>query len=338
MTDGATPPFPPPPGDPDWASPRWNAAGVPIVPPIEPGLWRRGHRIAVRPFNLDALTKASVAVLRLHWRALLVVTFVLALPYSLASAYLTRETFGFFGRLQLNETQSRLPPGYFHDLGLVYALGLLQALVVSPIVSVGVLRTSVGTFAGETPRAWQVARYGLRRLGSALWVGLLMLAVFLAMCLPAGALFALAVRASVWPLAVLLVIGFAFAVVLVSARLALSMAALVVEDLRGTAALRRSWDLSRRFMWKILGNTFVISFLAGLAAGILSMPRTLVTFNGTPSEWPIAGIFTALAGAVVTAPMMAAAAFLYIHCRVVEEGLTNDGLDADLRRQPSAWT
>jgi hypothetical protein len=111
MTDGATPPFPPPPGDPDWATAGWNALGAPIVPPIDPEQWRRGSRIAVRPFDLDALIKASVAILRLHWRALLGVTFVLVLPYSLASAYLTRETFGFFGRLRLNETQSGLPPG-----------------------------------------------------------------------------------------------------------------------------------------------------------------------------------------------------------------------------------
>jgi hypothetical protein len=117
------------------------------------------------------------------------------------------------------------------------------------IVAGAITRAAAGTFLGRNLDVGDSYRYAVARVGSIILVGLLM---------------GLAIAAGF----VLLVIPGFF----VLTKLTATLPALVIEDRRGSAALRRSWDLVTGFGWPVFGTIVVAWLLSGIVAGILTAP------------------------------------------------------------------
>jgi hypothetical protein len=104
--------------------------------------------------------------------------------------------------------------------------------------------------------------------------------------------------------------------------LAVSVPAVVVEDVRGTNAMRRSWALVSGNFWHALGVVVVAAIITGIIAGLIG------SIGG--SNRIVGAIFTAL-GQVIVAPYSAlVTVLLYLDLRARRENLTASQLRAEL--------
>jgi hypothetical protein len=103
---------------------------------------------------------------------------------------------------------------------------------------------------------------------------------------------------------------------------AVSVPALVIENRRGTQAMRRSWNLVSGHFWHALGVILVAAIIAGIVSGIIR------AIGG--SNWVAGWIFGAI-GQIITSPFTAlVSVILYLDLRARKEALTADTLRAEL--------
>ncbi len=186
------------------------------------------------------------------------------------------------------------------------------SVFVSLVLQGAIGRAGARTLLGQDISPEEAFRFGTKRALPILWVSFLtglLIAVF-------GLLLVLrAFGAIVW----VVIAVFLFT------RLAVSVQALVVEDQRGSKALRRSFDLTSGHFWHVLGAVL----LAGIIAGIVS---AVITAIGAAGGIVLRIIFAAIA-AILTTPFTALVGVLiYIDLRARKESLGPDGLAADLAR------
>jgi hypothetical protein len=179
---------------------------------------------------------------------------------------------------------------------LVALLGVLASVALGTAEQGALTWAAMRALLELEPPLGRAARMGLRRFWSVLLLSLLVgLSVGLGLVL-------------------LVVPGL---VVLV--RLAVVMPVLFVEDLRGRAALRRSWALVRGRSWAVAGVLLLAGFVGGLASvagselvALLGLPREI---GGVVASILVSPLAALLAGAVyidlrarelATAPVLAA--------------------------------
>ncbi|WP_232223518.1 DUF7847 domain-containing protein [Arthrobacter sp. FB24] len=133
-------------------------------------------------------------------------------------------------------------------------------------------------------------------------------------------------------------------ILLVSIRLMVTPAAIVVEEQGVLDGLRRSWQLTRHNWWRIFGIVLVISLLIGIISQIVQIPIGLATGGFSSVIAPHGGddgqrvlsavvgiasiIVTAVIGAVGYAFQTSVMGLLYMDLRMRKEGL-----DLALQRQ-----
>lgn len=101
-----------------------------------------------------------------------------------------------------------------------------------------------------------------------------------------------------------------------------SVPALVIENRRGTAAMKRSWKLVSGSFWHALGVILVAAIITGIVSGIIG------AVGG--SNWFVRWIFTAIAQ-IITVPFTAlVGVLLYLDLRARKEALSADTLRAEL--------
>ena len=106
------------------------------------------------------------------------------------------------------------------------------------------------------------------------------------------------------------------------AMLSVSIPALVIENLKGTDAMSRSWNLVKGHFWHVLGTVVVAALISGVVGGILG------SIGG--SNWFVNWIFTTI-GTIATAPFTALVTIiLYLDLRARVEALTADRLRSEL--------
>lgn len=113
---------------------------------------------------------------------------------------------------------------------------------------------------------------GLRRFWSVVGAGLL---VGIAIGLPlVGLTFCLitVVPGGIVPMFILAVPF----VVFLSTRWSLGSQAIILEDIGASRGLKRSWDLTQNFFWRVLGTSFAASLLSGL---LTVLPYVLVDYT-----------------------------------------------------------
>jgi hypothetical protein len=232
-------------------------------------------------------------------------------------------------REQLDVISSALGAQLLPAVLTFFAVTVLNALLIVP-VSAAVLgrRTSPAEM-------WQRAKGRLLpAVGLALLTGLALAAAVVVVLLP-GILLLVADQTALGVLLLLAgVIAAIVLAVLLAVRWALAAPALVLEKASVTTALRRSWRLTGRSFWRVLGILLLTGIIVSIGQAAISFPLSLLSSlpaagQSNPYEnlgtvfaqLLINGVGSIVAGAVFYPFNAASSALLYIDLRMRREGL-----------------
>ncbi len=277
----------------------------------------------LRPLRLGEVVDVAARLTRRDFAALVTILAVLVVWLQVLSPLLSFVTADdvvvidgqpfYFYADEASEDRAVLVAG---ALGILSALGSLAALAA--------MMRLVGRryVTGEAMRWGDAAGYGIRRIGSVLWIGILAaLAVGLTVL---GVGFGAAVIAAVAG-----AVGVALAIVAVIAvtafmytRLSLAFPALTEEDLRGSAAIRRSWDLVRGRWWPVFG-ALVLAFVIviGVQAGFGVALVGVLQLDSPALVLTLISVLNIVAQVLVFPFFAATLVVLYYDQRVRKEGL-----------------
>jgi hypothetical protein len=344
----SSPPPPPPPGSPLQPQGPWGELpGYPHVPAAaRPGI------VPLRPLGLGEIYDGAFQAVRSNPAAMVgaaavVVTVMTAVQLAL-QAWMT----GSLGTL-LQATEEAADGGELPDSAvLVDALGTsslaalltqvvsLVALAVLTAIAIVVVGSAVlGRRTGGSD-LWQRVRGRLLPLiGVTLLVGLITVGLVVAAFVPGLLAFLVSDVLAV----VLLLLGLAAALGLglwIDTRLALAGPALVLEEQRVVASIRRSWRLTSRGFWRVLGIRLLTLVIVFVTTAIVSAPFQIVgMLFGSDSSDPFAafaltlpqllltGVGQAIASTIVYPFAAAVTALLY-----VDQRMRLEGLDVELSR------
>jgi hypothetical protein len=227
----------------------------------EPG----GLRLA-RPRDFREIFADSLRILWQHLPKLLVLSSVVVVPVSLIVSGVGLE--------QLTSRYDSNPPP------AEYALpGLVNVLVVTPLISAICIRVLLAVEQGGAPQARQALVEGFEAFSP----------IFLAVLLAAAGI-ALGLILFVAP-GVYLFVRWYFV-----------PQAVVVEGARGPAALARSGVLTSGYWWRTFGIWVFASLIALIPAAVLAAPFTSLAESTDHSVWALVGMILA---EIVSAPFLA---------------------------------
>jgi hypothetical protein len=180
-------------------------------------------------------------------------------------------------------------------------LAALVALLLYQVLTGAITRNIATEVTGQDLDVEQSYRFGFARLGPILVVSILVgLATLLGL------------------------IVFIIPGIYIGVRLAVSTQALVVEDKRGTEAMRRSWDLVGGHWW----HAALTLLVAGLITGVVN---AVITAPFSAGAWLLQGIAAAVATTVTLPYGALVGVLLYLDLRARKERLDLDTLKADLQ-------
>lgn len=327
-------------------APGYNSAPG-WTPAVKPGL------IPLHPLTFGALLGKPFAALRHNPKVL----FGFAIVVQLIVAIITGAVVGavlVFTFLRI-ETLTPSHPDFYPVLWGSIAINALVVIAMGFVslaftaIMQGVVAANIGYAAlGEKPslgRLWRLMRPALWRLVG--WSVLQALAAFVMIAI-IGGIIALGIMAGVGGSGEGVALAVVFGVVLVlgmiplwvwlSTKLLLVPSILVLERPGLREALVRSWRLTRGRFWVIFGVTFLVNAIMSTAVSVVSMPLSfigslfgsLIAPTGANDASGIAVYIIASIApqllvfalqAVTVVVLCAAAAFIYLDCRMRYEGL-----------------
>jgi len=274
---------------------------------MEAGSWqigpRSGGKILDLAFNIyfgnviRLMAAASVVIVPLT-----ILTIVLSVI-----AFGEPSAFDEIGLVDIGDTTRQVDLNLYNTLQIV--IGVVT--ILSYLLVIGVTYTSANAaYLGQEVDVGESVRPAFHKLHSLLWVSILSI-VFTVLGLIA------------------LIVG----AVVVAVMLAVAIPVLMVEDIRGFKACRRSWDLIRKNGWR----TFAVLFVAGIFTGLITVIASLVAegANGLAEDninlWIVvtqllsglAYLFAAPFSAVVTV-------VLYYDARIRKEGFDIERLAGEI--------
>ncbi len=263
----------------------------------------------LQPMSLGDILDRAVRLYRrhfLHTVGIVSVPYILIVPVSAAIgsvSWVTGDPRALFKR----------------DL-IAFAVLMVVALVWLSFMSMGALARSVSErFLGEEPTVWGSYRSVLRRTLSLIWAYLL---AFLAWG-GVGFLGAVVIGIATVVSRLLLVLG-VIAVFVVSVtmffRLLLVTQVIMVENVRGVAALRRSWTLMRGNFWRAV-LILIFAFVVGLVMSfVLQLPFSLLARARPNPAYRILGTVMGQLAQIVSVPFGSIAfTLLYYDGRIRQE-------------------
>jgi hypothetical protein len=294
--------------------------------------WRRGRPLALGPMRVGQLLDGAFKLYRMRFGTLLAVVALVLLPFQILSLLLTLATL----------RPTRLPgiggtPGFtIQEPALWVAIGaaLVQVLFITPFLTASVVKVAADTYLGGEATVGSTYRAALPRVHSILWVTFLTGLAAALPLLPGGVLVFLG---AVEPLAVpagaigvvLLLLGIVPAVI-VFLRLSFAPAIVMVEGLKGTAALGRSWRLVRGLTWKVLGVTllgslivFALLLVLGAIFGVVVVvwfSDSFLTGGPGPAYFATEEAMNAVVAILTTPFLTLISVLLYFDARIRKEG------------------
>jgi hypothetical protein len=249
----------------------------------------------------------AVEVVKTRPRVVFGMVAVLVIPYNVIVAYLQRDLLGgagldeIFSNPALGINAAESGPGG----GAVLASLLLGPLTLS-LAGVGMGHLVTAWYAGGDPdlgdvllRLWRRSGVGI---GAFVIVHVAEGVAAMALFLPALAVMALAVATSP-------VVG--------------------VENLGPFASFRRSWELTGRRFFPVLGLTLLTGLMVSIVGQVLLLlPTTVALFVGD-AGWVVLAVGGSLAGVLTTALQAATSTLIYLDLRVRTEGLDIEMAAAD---------
>ena len=227
---------------------------------------------------------------------------VVAIPLTLLQYYLSTEVFVI--NIDPVTGQPVIDEAFWRAIAGSFATGLIGFVITQLLL--GALTRAAILGVAELPILGSDAyRFAFSRLGSILWVTFLSsLAIF------GGAL-------------LLLVPGLFLLV-----RFLVAMPVLIVEDVRGRAALRRSWRLVKGDGWIVFGLYILTAIIAGVLALLLTLPFR--------ESWLTAGVAGGIASALATPYVTVVIVYVYLDLRARKEYLGRAGLIRELTGEEPA--
>lgn len=307
-----------------------NGMGTP-PPPGTPGAQGgapagRSGPVAVRALNLGELLDGGFKLFMANWRTILLVTGVFVVPLQLVSTYLQRDLVG-AGMLEMlrdpRAGERFMDAGAGSDLAAL--LGVVNALVITPLVTGAVASAAAVSYLGGQPDAGSALRAALERWWALIVSWLLLMGAVVATVAVGAAMAGGGAAVGVVGLMVVGVVLFLagiLASLAVAALFAATVPAIVVERLGPIGGLRRSARLLRPRLLAVLGTLVVVGLLLTLLTVALgAVPQVVGMLLGDRLGW----LFMALGGTIaglVTTPMLAIVlTLLYFDGRVRQEGL-----------------
>lgn len=323
--------FGPPPGGPGPGGPGWMPPGM-RPPAPKPGI------VPLRPLGLGELLDGAFTGIRRNPKATLGLAAILMTIASIAQAvvsfYFVGETTSLSARAgdQISDAQA------VHLLGQLGG-GLAIALVVSVIATTiltGLLTIVYGrAVLGQSLTMGEAWRQVRPRLGRLLGVTVLILLIMLVVLgigfgIPIGIAVAVPNPGTI-VLAVLIGIAAVVAVLYLHVKLALAESAVVLENSGVVAALARSYRLTNRSFWRVLGILLLTSIIASVLNGVIQTPFAVGQVPMAMSDDPstalqLLSVLLSTIGAIIsttiTTPFVAGVGvLLYVDLRMRREGL-----------------
>jgi hypothetical protein len=205
----------------------------------------------------------------------------------------------------------------------------ILTLVATTLASAACFKAVADAYLGHRPEWRASMRAAIRRLGSVLWIVFLSGVVWVgapAAIIAGGAVLgAVVVQGDAAPLVVVpAVLGGLVVGVWLYISFAVAVPALLTEDARGTAALRRSFRLIRGRWWPVFGLLVLGAILTAIVSNVIALGLNALTFTDLGEDTLARLIISALSStvaSVIATPFQAAfVAVLYFDLRVRKEG------------------
>jgi hypothetical protein len=274
--------------------------GGPNPPPPPPPPGTPPGPGGLRPRTLGEILSGAFEIYKDNAAQLLVVVALVVVPLSLIGAVITEvvasgdeRTVTVFGETETISDRT---------LAAVVAGSIIAALVtiiISAVLQAATMRAAALATIGDPVDVEASYRWGFKRFGSVLLVAVLV--------------------------GIVVAIGFVLLVIpgiIFLTLLSVSIPALVIENRRGTDAMKRSWELASGNFWHVLGVVVVSWLIAAVVSGIIG------AIGG--DNWVVSWIFSAIAQILVAPFSALVSVLLYLDLRARKEALTSDSLRAEL--------
>jgi hypothetical protein len=256
-----------------------------------------GGLAALPPRRIGEILRTAFQLYRRYWRTLVAIAAVVVVPLTLLQ-YGIGHWFRSHGQQLHGQAEVSTS---FWAVASASLLAALVGLLLYQVLTGAITRNIATEVAGQDLDLEQSYRFGFARLGPILVVSILVgLATLLGL------------------------IVFVIPGIYIGVRLAVSIQALVVEDKRGSQAMRRSWDLVGGHWWHAAFTLLVAGLITGVVNAVITAP-----FGA--GAWFLQGIAAAVA-TIVTLPYGAlVGVLLYLDLRARKERLDLDTLKANLQ-------
>jgi hypothetical protein len=287
---------------------------------------------------------AAIKIVRAHFLTLARAALVVAIPSGIVVAVISVSV-----RSSEKSLVTSPATGTTLKLGDLYAILGGEILTVAITFIVGAFITAVcfrvigNAYLGQTANWRDALGFGWSRLLAVIWISVLTYLAVVVLALAVAVLIAVPVITHVTALTVLFSLMFgvggllAAVWFLIASRLAVPV--MMLEDIRGTKAIRRALRLCRGHWWSVFGTQLlagilvaVASFAVGIAAGAV-----FAVFHGSTTVSVVEGFLVQTINYMVFAPFSAAVlVVLTIDLRVRKEGFDIQLLSAQMGVAPSA--
>jgi hypothetical protein len=266
----------------------------------------------LRPLSVGQILDTSLKIFTSHWWTFMRIVLYIVAPLELINALVIGTAF------DVDDSADTLTDG---ETGLVIGAGLFAATVAiieGVLASAACYRGVTDAYMGRPPEWSESLGFAVRRLGPILWV------TFLTLLFTVLGLVALIVGA-----------------IFVGVALSVAIPVLVGENVRGMAALKRSYHLVKGRWWSTFGLLVLATLLAGIVAAIIAGILGAALGAGIDTDSLGGSLFVQsianIVANVVTVPFSAAVlVVLYYDLRVRKEGLDIELLARGLDDEPAA--
>ena len=271
---------------PQWESPEAQPA------PSGTSFGPRERPLPLRQMGIGEIIDAAVKLYRRDWLALIGIAAFVLVPATFIEVWVTQTIFG-----SVAATATPSNELVIQSLAVTLVIIAVELLIIQPFLYAAITRAAADAYLGESVSVDRTYRYALTRLLAILWISILA--------------------------SIVTIIGFILLIIpgiIVLVRLTLTAPVLVVEDVRGTKALGRSWRLTKGHFWRVLGLLVLSALIASVGAAIITIPTQFAAVALGEGGWPVAALGSALATVLITPFSSLIVVLLYFDMRIRKEG------------------
>lgn len=288
---------------------------------------------ALRPLGLGEIIDTAFKIYVRHWRSLMLLVAAVVIPAGVIESLLLADA------LPDDLVQSLGDPNVVPDeetleaafrfLRLATAAAFVQA-VAAILANAGTVRAVADVYLGNAPDWRESLGVAFRRLAAVLGTVLLIVVALAAISVAAWLLIsftALSASGRLGGLGILGMLGWLVLIVWLGVSWVAAIPTLIIERVRPSEALSRSFSLVRGRWWPTFGTLLVILLIVTVISGIAT--RVIGAFLPEPAGAPAGAVIT-IAIAIATTPFtVSALAVLYFDLRTRKEafGLTHLATD-----------